>query len=81
MYDVYSDISHLISVRLHVDRPLMCVPIFFSLFAKVPGNVSKHNGLHNSYSLCMQNDTEENITFKKKIQAQSKRLYVNIPHS
>lgn len=54
-------ISHLISVRLDIDRPLVCVSIFFSLLAKVAGNVSKYNGLHNSYSL----QIAQNITTQR----------------
>lgn len=44
-------ISNLIPVRLHVDRPLVCVSIFLSLLPKVAGNVTKHYRLHNSHSL------------------------------
>lgn len=42
---------HLISVRLHIHRPLVCVPILFSFLSKVAGNIPKHNRLHNSHSL------------------------------
>lgn len=43
--------SDLISVRFHIDRPLVRVSIFLSLFPEVAGNVSKHDRLHNGYSL------------------------------
>lgn len=44
-------ISNLISVRLHIDRPLVSVSIFFSLLPKVASNVAKHYRFHNSHSL------------------------------
>lgn len=69
-------ISNLISVRLHIDRPLMCMSIFLSLFPKVAGNVPKHNGLYNGYSLQFikkqtntQNNKDVNIKFKNRSRA------------
>lgn len=43
--------SDLISVRLHIDRPLVCVSVLLSLFPEVAGYVSKHDRLHNGDSL------------------------------
>lgn len=41
----------LISVGLHIDRPLVCVSVFLPLLPEVAGHVSEHDRLHNGHSL------------------------------
>lgn len=43
--------SDLISVRLHVDGPLVRVSVLLPLFPEVTGDVPKHDGLHDGYPL------------------------------
>lgn len=62
---IFMWLSDLISVRLHIDGPLMCVSVLLSLFPEVAGYVSKHDRLHNGYSLLFtDNQTNSSGLYK-----------------